>query len=797
MQCSSSNEFFVTPTSSSSQSSNESNPPSLLAAVLSTTSNVTTSNSCTPQICRSEAPQASSASQYEHVTVMTHLQQPPLSDARTQCAVRCPIDTPATSYTNNVRGVGSLHVHAPSAITQQVQLSVPAITASSICNPSFRVVTHRAPSYRGNSSRAHKTSLSTMLPMMGRGNAKQLANMTVIGDDGPTVRQHLQQQQQKAKLQQQLALQAKQSSQQQIITCEPQQSINKVAIEQSNDGMRAAASTSTVRDTVMSSVARTKTGALSSAIQRSYAPRLTSTERQRVAAEAVRQLQLQENHDSTQQRRQRGQSQPTVLSALNTSSSPSVSFQRSLQQTNLTTSQFIQNVQQQRIPLQVAQTEQRGSSLQQPTSMVDTQSTTTIISPARRTFIRKRSPRSLSQVHVTMLSAPHSQQPQQQNASNTAPQQVTVTENDRIFPFQSSDTSNAGGAPAEVSECGQVQENSALAPPPQEIRSHFVAQQQQQQATRTQEPQQHFVAQIQATCVNAELTAADQLQRQQKQVNTCAVNSTRRPPQKGTVLVSATVGAVSQPSNTIVTQRHGSSVLITHQKPVTSAHFVHPHSGNVCNQSVGSSGNSTSIRQRISRLPPHVLRQKQEEQMYLRKMYFLKRTIKALVFKNGALCDEVARLNQRIQTVTDERKQVFELSGEFVVCDEHFLKNLSQAAALAAKLSAFQSTPISVNVELESESLEARPDTNDLDDNENDSEKSAPSSSCSPSPITSNSASRVATPESIRQSESGMMLTTPATQNVSRRNRWKNRRMDRASSTRTCSTRKGKRSTPS
>lgn len=51
-----------------------------------------------------------------------------------------------------------------------------------------------------------------MLPMMGRGNAKQLVNMNVIGDDGPTVRQHLQQQQQKARLQQQLAMQAKQKA---------------------------------------------------------------------------------------------------------------------------------------------------------------------------------------------------------------------------------------------------------------------------------------------------------------------------------------------------------------------------------------------------------------------------------------------------------------------------------------------------------------------------------------------------------------------------------------------------------
>uniref|UniRef100_A0A914GZL4 GRAM domain-containing protein n=1 Tax=Globodera rostochiensis TaxID=31243 RepID=A0A914GZL4_GLORO len=40
------------------------------------------------------------------------------------------------------------------------------------------------------------------------------------------------------------------------------------------------------------------------------------------------------------------------------------------------------------------------------------------------------------------------------------------------------------------------------------------------------------------------------------------------------------------------------------------------------------------------------------------KLYHLQRTIKALVYKNGALADELARLNQRIYTVTAERKML-------------------------------------------------------------------------------------------------------------------------------------------
>jgi len=53
-----------------------------------------------------------------------------------------------------------------------------------------------------------------------------------------------------------------------------------------------------------------------------------------------------------------------------------------------------------------------------------------------------------------------------------------------------------------------------------------------------------------------------------------------------------------------------------------------------------------------------MLKQRHEDQLYGKKMYFLKRTIKALIFKNAALCDEVSRLNQRIYTVGEERKML-------------------------------------------------------------------------------------------------------------------------------------------
>lgn len=45
-----------------------------------------------------------------------------------------------------------------------------------------------------------------------------------------------------------------------------------------------------------------------------------------------------------------------------------------------------------------------------------------------------------------------------------------------------------------------------------------------------------------------------------------------------------------------------------------------------------------------------------EQENYAVKLYHLQRTIKALVYKNGALADELARLNQRIHVVTEERR---------------------------------------------------------------------------------------------------------------------------------------------
>ncbi|MFH4982748.1 hypothetical protein AB6A40_009457 [Gnathostoma spinigerum] len=207
---------------------------------------------------------------------------------------------------------------------------------------------------------------------------------------------------------------------------------------------------------------------------------------------------------------------------------------------------------------------------------------------------------------------------------------------------------------------------------------------------------------------------------------------------------SVVIASSGPPS--VVTERHGSSVVVTHQKtlvPVAPGNaFLRPQ--NVHSNGAQVPGSGSAMRQKLARIQ-HLVRQKQENQMYQRKMYFLKRTIKSLVFKNGALCDEVARLNQRIQTVTEERKVLAKRL-------QHFERNrirriqtkMKKEAALAAKMSAYQlsSSPAALTTDPEPEEAPI-----DVTENEEiDSEKTA--SSCdTPSPATSASASRMATPE--------------------------------------------------
>ncbi|VDO38009.1 unnamed protein product, partial [Onchocerca flexuosa] len=154
----------------------------------------------------SPQPTAASASQFDHITVMTNLQQP--SDVYSGIPVSSVSNGIAYTIPNSTNAA-ALQIYPPSAITQQVQQSVPALNAIPPMmqnRPDYNI--QRLQTSRSSNSRT-KTTYSPLLPVTGRSSNRQIANISVVSDDGPTVRQHLQQQQHRARLQQQLALQEK------------------------------------------------------------------------------------------------------------------------------------------------------------------------------------------------------------------------------------------------------------------------------------------------------------------------------------------------------------------------------------------------------------------------------------------------------------------------------------------------------------------------------------------------------------------------------------------------------------
>uniref|UniRef100_A0A0R3Q7G2 MITF_TFEB_C_3_N domain-containing protein n=1 Tax=Brugia timori TaxID=42155 RepID=A0A0R3Q7G2_9BILA len=149
---------------------------------------------------------AASASQFDHITVMTNLQQS--SDLYTGIPVSSVSNGIAYTIPNSAN-TAALQIYPPSAITQQVQQSVPALNAMPPTlmqnRPDYGM--QRLQTSRASNSRT-KTIYPSLLPVTGRGSNRQISNISVVSDDGPTVRQHLQQQH-RARLQQQLALQEK------------------------------------------------------------------------------------------------------------------------------------------------------------------------------------------------------------------------------------------------------------------------------------------------------------------------------------------------------------------------------------------------------------------------------------------------------------------------------------------------------------------------------------------------------------------------------------------------------------
>ncbi|VDM07982.1 unnamed protein product [Wuchereria bancrofti] len=169
-----------------------------------------------------------------------------------------------------------------------------------------------------------------------------------------------------------------------------------------------------------------------------------------------------------------------------------------------------------------------------------------------------------------------------------------------------------------------------------------------------------------------------------------------------------------------------------------------------------------SLREVMAQVDDDVINYSREAQ-YVRKLYFMKRLIESLVIKNGALCDEVSRLNQRIRTVMEERKV---LAKRLQHHERNRIRRIQtklkkQAAARAAKMNESQSTPASAT-----SGTEGGLPGGDIENYESDDSDKTLVSSGAASPNTSASMSRVETPEPASRSHEFIPKMTPDNTNV-------------------------------
>jgi len=180
-----------------------------------------------------------------------------------------------------------------------------------------------------------------------------------------------------------------------------------------------------------------------------------------------------------------------------------------------------------------------------------------------------------------------------------------------------------------------------------------------------------------------------------------------------------------------------------------------------------------------------------EFRKYSTKLYHLQRTIKSLVYKNGALSDELARLNQRIYTVSEERKM---LAKRLQHHERNRIRRIQtqqrKAAAAARKKANEEKLPegeegeLPVKVEIKEESRRKRQKRNAI---RSSSRSSSSESSHTPLAI----APQVATsslsvkPPSQSLLEEGMTLRSRSTSSTDIRRISPTQRSDRRSSTST------------
>ncbi|EJD74628.1 GRAM domain-containing protein [Loa loa] len=616
-----------------------------------------------------------SASQFDHITVMTNLQQP--SDLYTGIPVSSVSNGIAYTIPNSTN-TAALQIYPPSAITQQVQQSVPALNAMPPTvmqnRPDYSM--QRLQTSRTSNSRT-KTTYSSLLPVTGRGSNRQIANISVVSDDGPTVRQHLQQQH-RARLQQQLALQEKTKTDKDDLMTDYSSilspAVDKMLPVSTTMNLSASSSTNMLVSAPMNIPASPSMNVLTSpsmnipaspstnvpaspsmnippspsmSISRvpqmprqQYIPRM-APQKPRIMTDRVRRMPMYDNN----------------------AYQPAPSFCPQKQRAAEIHEEAIQRAAAVYNQIRGQKFSPSSANPPQPrnTAFPRSPATTTIAetsvetvqkkSPARK---RNHSMMSASQVRVTVLGT----------QSEPATQQI-ITESDHVLPIH-----GIAGLPKqsriEVTGTGPgkdvVPRSGDEKPPWQFIRTTSSA----VSIGTTQTMEDCSKNDVGMDPSSAQKSFSIQINNNSFSLPTAEPLLTER-------IASSTNGSE-------LGMISGASDLIAAQPVLTGngSHF------------------SESLREVMAQVDDDVINYTREAQ-YVRKLYFMKRLVESLVIKNGALCDEVSRLNQRIRTVIEERRV---LAKRLQHHERNRIRRIQtklkkQAAARATKTNQSQSTPAS------------------------------------------------------------------------------------------------------
>uniref|UniRef100_A0A915Q2R5 GRAM domain-containing protein n=1 Tax=Setaria digitata TaxID=48799 RepID=A0A915Q2R5_9BILA len=632
---------------------------------------------------------AVSASQFDHITVMTNLQQPSdiyagipvssVSNSSNGIAYTVPSSIPNSTNT------AALQIYPPSAITQQVQQSVPALNAAPQTGmqnrPDYSM--QRLQTSRSNNSRT-KTTYPSLLPMTGRSSSRQIANISVVSDDGPTVRQHLQQQH-RARMQQQLALQEKAKLEKDDLMTEYSGMLSPAVdkmlpvsttmnLPASGSGnmfvsapmnMPATPSANVPSSPSMNALASSSVNIppspstnvpaspsmnippsssmnisrVSQMPRQQYIHRLAA-QKPRIMTDRVRRMPLYDNH------------------AYQVTSSYCAPKQRAAE------------IHEEAIQRAAAVYNQIRAQKYSPSDANATQArnmpfprspATTAIAEASVETVQKKSPTrkrnhsmmSASQVRVTVLGT----------QSEPATQQI-ITESDHVLPIH-----GIAGLPKQsridVADTGNGKDvpRSADEKPP---------------------PWQFIRTANNTVSINASQAMED-----------CSKNEVRMDPSNGQKAFAIQISnnsfslptteplltqSISSVSGSELTMMSNTSDLVATQ-PLLAGNGSHP---------------AESLHEVMTQVDDEIATYTHEAH-YVRKLYFMKRLVESLVIKNGALCDEVSRLNQRIRTVMEERRI---LAKRLQHHERNRIRRIQtklkkQAAARAAKTNESQPIPTS------------------------------------------------------------------------------------------------------